>query len=97
MSNPYNWNFPQRNETMFLATICKQYLILESTSRPLRQHVRTSSFLKKDIPGAQNKTQIPEVITRDNVAHSAYLEPIPTSHVIKNKFIATNSLRTDDI
>lgn len=22
MTNPYNWGFPKRNETMFLATIC---------------------------------------------------------------------------
>jgi hypothetical protein len=22
MKDPYNWNFPQRNETMFMATIC---------------------------------------------------------------------------
>jgi hypothetical protein len=27
MSNPYNWNFPQRNETMYMSTICNSCLI----------------------------------------------------------------------
>ncbi len=27
MSNPYNWHFPQRNETMFLGTIGKKRIM----------------------------------------------------------------------
>lgn len=27
MSNPYYWDFPQRADTMYMSTICKQIII----------------------------------------------------------------------
>lgn len=90
MTDPFNWHFPQRNETMFMATV--------ESSINNRNSFRESSFQRNDIPGAHCKQQIPQAVHRENFAHSAYIEPKPESHLtVKNNFIETNNLRTRDI
>jgi len=36
-------------------------------------------------------------VHRDNFSNSAYIEPVPESHIIRNKYIETNNLKTRDI
>jgi hypothetical protein len=59
--------------------------------------MRQSSFQRTDIPGAQPKRQIPLSVHKDNFSNSAFIEPIPESHIMRNKYIETNNLRTHDI
>lgn len=96
MGDAYNWSFPQRNETMFMATIGNHPADPENSFHEHRS-MRQSSFQKADIPGSQPKRQIPLSVHRDNFSNSAFIEPVPQSHVMRNKYIETNSLRTRDI
>lgn len=60
-------------------------------------NIRQPSFQRNDIPGSQCKQQIPTQVTRENFSNSSFVEAVPSSHVMKNKYIGSNNLRTDDI
>lgn len=77
MASPYYWPFPQRQDTMFMSTICTWAPYTEKQSSSLKKPARDSSFQIKDIEGAQCKQQIPKNVQRENYIYSTYVEPRP--------------------
>ena len=97
MSDPFNHPFLQKDNTMYLSTICNSspHTAKQDFSASQKPFYRDSSFQQHDIPGTAPKVLIPKKGNQTNFALSTYIEPVPdrAKHIQKH----SNPLYVDDI